>query len=157
MIYDIDCTGSEQTLGDCPHNGINDHLCQRREAASLICQSEYSELVHFTWSGNHYKIVSASSRLELYKGSIGILNYFSTTKSLRIIYLTITHSQLWPCLSFNISECFWEWSDICTKYLVLNNLYILTREMYLIVGSTLSEQHLQLAKLLDYQSHVLTC
>ena len=48
MIYDINCTGSEQTLGDCPHNGINDHLCQRREAASLICQSEYSELVRFT-------------------------------------------------------------------------------------------------------------
>ena len=48
MIYDINCTGSEQTLKDCPHNGITNHLCQPREAASLICQSEYSELVWVT-------------------------------------------------------------------------------------------------------------
>ena len=45
MIYDINCTGSEQTLEDCPHNGVTDHLCPPREAASLICQSEYSKLV----------------------------------------------------------------------------------------------------------------
>ena len=47
MIYDINCTGSEQTVKDCPHNGIANHLCQQREAASLICQSEYSGLVRF--------------------------------------------------------------------------------------------------------------
>ena len=45
LIYDINCTGSEQTLQDCPYNGDTDHLCQPGEAASLICQSEYSKLV----------------------------------------------------------------------------------------------------------------
>ena len=45
VIYDINCTGSEQTLKDCSQNGITNHLCQPREAASLICQSEYSKLV----------------------------------------------------------------------------------------------------------------
>ena len=44
MINDINCTGDEQTLQDCPHNGVTDHLCQPREAASLICQSEYLKL-----------------------------------------------------------------------------------------------------------------
>lgn len=47
VIYDINCTGSEQTVKDCPHNGIVNHLCQQTEAASLICQSEYSGLVRF--------------------------------------------------------------------------------------------------------------
>ena len=49
LIYDINCTGSEQTLKDCPHNGITDHSCHPREAASLICQSE----LHITT--DHYE------------------------------------------------------------------------------------------------------
>ena len=43
LVYDINCTGSEQTLWDCSHNNISDHLCQPGEAASLKCQSEYTQ------------------------------------------------------------------------------------------------------------------
>ena len=38
-IIDINCTGSEQRLLDCPHNDlIGSHTCGSREDASLRCQ-----------------------------------------------------------------------------------------------------------------------
>ena len=38
-IIDINCTGSEQRLLDCPHNDlIGAHTCGSREDASLRCQ-----------------------------------------------------------------------------------------------------------------------
>ena len=41
-IIDINCTGSEQRLFDCPRNSlVGIHSCGNREDASLICQGIY--------------------------------------------------------------------------------------------------------------------
>ena len=61
VIFDINCTGSELTLEDCPYNGVTDHLCLPREAASLICQSEYSELVRFIVMSKNNQIRSITN------------------------------------------------------------------------------------------------
>ena len=38
-IVDINCTGTEQTLLDCPYNSlVGVHVCDTREDASLRCQ-----------------------------------------------------------------------------------------------------------------------
>ena len=37
-IYDLNCTGSEESLWECPHNGIEGYSCgRRRDDARLIC------------------------------------------------------------------------------------------------------------------------
>ena len=36
-INDLNCTGSEQSIWDCPHNGLNKY-CNHYKDASVICQ-----------------------------------------------------------------------------------------------------------------------
>ena len=38
-IIDLNCTGSELRVLDCPHNGLNGvHICDHRQDASVRCQ-----------------------------------------------------------------------------------------------------------------------
>ncbi|XP_074470969.1 scavenger receptor cysteine-rich type 1 protein M130-like isoform X1 [Sebastes fasciatus] len=36
-LDDVECTGHEKTLGDCPHRGFGQHDCDHNEDASVIC------------------------------------------------------------------------------------------------------------------------
>ena len=37
-INDLNCTGSEKSVWECPHNGIEGYSCNHRQDASVICQ-----------------------------------------------------------------------------------------------------------------------
>ena len=48
-IIDINCTGSEQRLLDCPYNGlIGVRVCGNRDDASVRCQGQRAVLSHST-------------------------------------------------------------------------------------------------------------
>jgi hypothetical protein len=58
-IIDINCTGSELSVLDCPHNGLSDvHICDHQQDASVRCQGTISNSIslfmdmHF-WNHNH--------------------------------------------------------------------------------------------------------
>ncbi len=36
-IYDLNCTGKENTFQNCPHNALNPNLCNYRQDASVSC------------------------------------------------------------------------------------------------------------------------
>ncbi|XP_068433617.1 scavenger receptor cysteine-rich type 1 protein M130-like [Clinocottus analis] len=46
-LDDVECTGHEKSLGDCPHRGFGEHDCDHNEDASVIC-SETVRLVNGT-------------------------------------------------------------------------------------------------------------
>ena len=37
-INDLNCTGSEESVWECPHNGIEGYSCNHRQDASVVCQ-----------------------------------------------------------------------------------------------------------------------
>jgi len=37
-INDLNCTGSEERVWECPHNGIAGYSCNHYQDASVICQ-----------------------------------------------------------------------------------------------------------------------
>ena len=37
-INDLNCTGKEESIWDCPQNGLNGYSCNHLEDASVICQ-----------------------------------------------------------------------------------------------------------------------
>ena len=39
-INDLNCTGSEGSVWECPHNGIERYLCNHRQDASVACQGQ---------------------------------------------------------------------------------------------------------------------
>ena len=42
LLDELGCTGSEASLLDCSHNGINVHDCEHREDASVTCECHLS-------------------------------------------------------------------------------------------------------------------
>lgn len=40
FVTELNCTGEEETVLDCPHNGIEGFSCDTNEDASVICNSE---------------------------------------------------------------------------------------------------------------------
>ena len=40
-INDLNCTGSEESVWECPHNGIERYSCNHRQDASVMCQGMY--------------------------------------------------------------------------------------------------------------------
>ena len=38
LLDNVHCTGSERSILDCPHNGINIHNCGHSEDASVTCE-----------------------------------------------------------------------------------------------------------------------
>ena len=46
-MNDVNCTGSEESIWDCPHNGITGYSCNHREDASVICHGKkITEVFH---------------------------------------------------------------------------------------------------------------
>ena len=44
-ISDLNCTGSEESVWECAHNGIEGYSCgYNRDDASLICLGTYAEI-----------------------------------------------------------------------------------------------------------------
>lgn len=39
-IRDLNCTGNESSIWDCPMNGLSDYSCNHYDDASVICQCE---------------------------------------------------------------------------------------------------------------------
>ena len=37
LLYNVNCTGREGSLRDCPHGGVGRHDCHSDEIASVIC------------------------------------------------------------------------------------------------------------------------
>ena len=37
-INDLNCTGSEESVWECPHNGIEGYSCNHYQDASVMCQ-----------------------------------------------------------------------------------------------------------------------
>ena len=37
FLDNVDCTGNETILNDCPHNGVGIHNCAHREDAGVVC------------------------------------------------------------------------------------------------------------------------
>ena len=40
-INDLNCSGSEETIWNCPHNGLISYSCNHNDDAAVSCQSEY--------------------------------------------------------------------------------------------------------------------
>ena len=53
-INDLNCTGSEESVWECPHNGIKRYSCYHRQDASVICQGNqgYFNIVWYRLSVN---------------------------------------------------------------------------------------------------------
>ena len=43
-INDLNCSGSEKRLMDCPHNGLDFSGCYHGNDASVVCQPLYSKM-----------------------------------------------------------------------------------------------------------------
>ena len=40
-IKDLNCTGSENSIWDCPHNRLKDYYCNHHDDAAVMCQCNY--------------------------------------------------------------------------------------------------------------------
>ena len=40
-INDLNCSGSEESIWNCPHNGLIGYSCSHYDDAAVSCQSEY--------------------------------------------------------------------------------------------------------------------
>ena len=40
-INDLNCSGSEESIWNCPHNGLIGYSCSHYDDAAVLCQSEY--------------------------------------------------------------------------------------------------------------------
>ena len=45
-IKDLNCTGNESSIWDCPMNELTDYSCYHYDDASVICQCMYNSLAH---------------------------------------------------------------------------------------------------------------
>ena len=39
-VSDLDCTGDEKTIWECPYTNINSQYCGRYDDAAVVCQSK---------------------------------------------------------------------------------------------------------------------
>lgn len=46
-LDDVECTGHEKSLADCPHKGFGEHDCDHNEDAGVVCSGNtHSTLFH---------------------------------------------------------------------------------------------------------------
>lgn len=45
FLDNVFCTGNEDRLADCPHNGVGNHNCAHSEDAGVTCQRKFSLIV----------------------------------------------------------------------------------------------------------------
>ena len=45
-LDDVECTGHEQRLIDCPHNGLENHNCDHFENAGVTCEGTLPSKIH---------------------------------------------------------------------------------------------------------------
>ena len=45
-LDDVECVGLEQRLIDCPHNGLENHNCDRFEDAGVTCEGSLPSKIH---------------------------------------------------------------------------------------------------------------
>ena len=38
LLSEVECTGDEENLAECPHRGIGNHVCTHGEDAGVVCQ-----------------------------------------------------------------------------------------------------------------------
>ena len=57
----VDCTGDEEHLKDCPSNGLGNHNCRHSEDASVICETGnlIQGALHFVRGDSHPLYISA--------------------------------------------------------------------------------------------------
>ena len=41
LLDNVGCTGTENNLGDCPHNALKSSTCEHGNDASVVCSSDY--------------------------------------------------------------------------------------------------------------------
>ena len=51
-ILDLNCTGNENTILDCPYNGLSNYYCSLSKDANIFCECESSSV-----SINDYSII----------------------------------------------------------------------------------------------------
>uniref|UniRef100_A0A671VT53 Soluble scavenger receptor cysteine-rich domain-containing protein SSC5D n=1 Tax=Sparus aurata TaxID=8175 RepID=A0A671VT53_SPAAU len=54
-LDDVECSGHEKSLVDCPHRGLGEHNCDHNEDAGVVC-SALSPTAHFKKSQGHVKV-----------------------------------------------------------------------------------------------------
>ena len=37
LLDNLNCSGDEESLKDCPHDGVGQHSCTRQEIAGVVC------------------------------------------------------------------------------------------------------------------------
>ena len=48
LVDEVQCTGSESSLSQCPHDGIGNHDCSHFEDAGVICLGGKNHHMHTT-------------------------------------------------------------------------------------------------------------
>ena len=58
-IFDLNCTGEENTIWECPFNGVTTHNCHSYyDDASLKCEGEHLDsYLNYLFVENHLKII----------------------------------------------------------------------------------------------------
>ena len=44
-INDLNCTGEEESIWDCPQNGLSRYSCNHNQDASVICQCKLKQIM----------------------------------------------------------------------------------------------------------------
>ena len=72
-INDLNCSGREESIWNCPHNGLIDYSCSHYDDAAVLCQSEYIYYTNTYWQA--YYVCTFALQLQ------GLTNYIHLVDS----------------------------------------------------------------------------